>query len=189
MSFGVACGCHILLLAKSHSLVTRKFVDFFVLYIDVMFDPRATASSRFRVACVSCQHCASAVALPYLAIYCCCLSIFCYVVRGCVTPSRLHSISCSIMHDILHDACPSDRTLHSRTSMHCIRSMHSLSSLPDCLRTCFSRTDTHTHTHMHAYIHGHVQTIFFLMQSAAAWMSRLLAYYIRCLRLLIERRC
>ena len=83
-----------------------------------------TASSPFRVACVSYQYCASAIALPYLAI-CCCLSICCYVVRGYVTPSCiLHSISCSITHDNPHDACPSVPYLHcthAHACMHCIR--------------------------------------------------------------------
>ena len=89
-------------------------------------------SSRSLITYDSCQHCtclSSRLDLSRLA-FCC------YVVREYVAPSCiLHSISCSIIHDNPHDACPSVLTLHSRTCMHwiaCMRSLYCLYNICAC---------------------------------------------------------
>ena len=131
-----------------------------------------TATSRFRAACVSCQQCASAIALPYLAI-CCCLFICCYhAVRGYVTPCHLasciRSISCSNMHDNPHDACPSVLCPHCTHAhactarlacIHCVTCMHALCALITCLRACILSTAC-IHAYIRTYKHTHTQALY-----------------------------
>ena len=108
------------------------------------------------------------------------ISICCYVVRGYVAPSCiLHSISCSIIHDLLslfvrgdraaptytmtpHDACPSVRTppaLTQRTCMHWIACMRYIVIYYLHMLIAYLRACVHSSLErVHPYINIHAST-------------------------------
>ena len=128
------------------------------------------------------------------------LSICCYVIRWYVAPfCILHGTFCFIIHDNPHDAYTSVHYTHAHACIDgtaCIRLLQYYSSAHAILPIAYLHSYVHLYVaRMHTYIHTckHRQAqartcnTTFLRIEFAARMSRTLAYFFRCLRLLIYR--